>query len=82
MDCPYAYYITIHNSDWTEMDETHRIAMIADALMSIPPDAADEGKINQFDAKYHSVMLRTLGPDFMDKPDLPNLLKDNVKWVI
>jgi len=80
MNCPYAYYITIFNDDWTELDESHRQGLVSEVLCSVNTD--EEGKTNKYDAQYYNVMLRTFGPDYMDDPKLPNLLRDTIKWVV
>ena len=79
MNCPYAYYITLHNEDWVDRDEVHRQYLVAEALMYIDPE--EEGKIRKPDAQYFNVMLRTFGPDHQEKPVLPDLLSETIKWV-
>lgn len=79
MDCPFSYYLVVFMNDWVEMDETRRLLLVADALLSIP-DEDDNGKIIQPDMKDFSLMLRTFGVDYMDKSGAPNLLKDKVDW--
>ena len=80
IDCPHGYYITMYNQDWAEMDESHRALLVAEALHTIPTEQDKEGKLNTFDIKTFGNMVRTFGVDFMDKSDVPNLLKDTVKW--
>ena len=80
MNCPYAYYVTIFNDDWAELDESHRQGLIAEVMMAV--NTEEEGKTIKQDANYYNVMLRTFGPDYMDDPKLPNMLKDTIKWVI
>jgi len=82
MDCPYAYYITIFNKDWVEMDEIRRQYLVADTLHAIPDSEDEEGKVIAHDAKYYNPMLRTFGPDFMENAKLKNMLESEVKWVI
>jgi len=81
MDCPYAWYVVIFLSDWAEMDEVHRQLFVADIMCSIPFDG-EEGKVVRPDLNDYSVMLRTFGVDYMDKPtaDLKNLLECDIKW--
>jgi hypothetical protein len=82
MDCPYAYYVVIFMKDWTEMDESHKAALVAETLHAIPSSEDEEGKTNPFDLKDYGNMIRTLGVDYMEKDGIPNLIKDDVKWVL
>lgn len=82
MDCPYAYYIIVYMSDWVELDDAHKAALVAASLHAIPFESDKEGKVNQPDMKDYSNMLRTMGVDYMDSPDIPNLLTDEVEWKV
>jgi len=80
MDCPYAYYLVIFMSDWNEMAEKHRKLLVASALLSIPTDEDKEGQVNQFDLKDFDIMVRTFGIDYLIKDDVPDLIKEDIKW--
>ena len=82
IDCPFAWYYTIYMGDWAEMSDKHRQHLVADMLFAIPKDG-EEGKINRFDMKDFSVMLRSFGTDYLqNSPDeLTDLLSGDVKWV-
>jgi hypothetical protein len=80
MDCPYNYYIVLYAKDWAELDEKHRLLLVADILQAIPTDGSDEGKILQPDLKDFAIMLRTFGVDYMDQEKVPHLINDQVTW--
>ena len=77
IDCPYGWYAVVYSQDWEEMDEKHKALMVSAILCSI----GEEGKVNPFDLKDYGVLVRTFGPDYLDKADIPDILKDNVDWV-
>lgn len=76
--CPKRYFVIVYSSDWEIFDEEHKAAVVADVLFSISPEG--EGKTIPFDKKDHSIMLRTLGVDYMNESVIPNILGGNVKW--
>lgn len=76
--CPKRYFVTVYTSDWEVFSEEHKAAVVADVLLSISPD--DDGKVVPFDKKDHSIILRTLGVDYMNEGSIPNLLEGNVTW--
>ena len=80
MDCPYSYYIIVHLSDWTEMEDKHKYLLIADALLAIPTNEENEGKVNGFDLKDYDVMIRTFGVDYLEKTSVPDIIKNNIEW--
>ena len=80
LDCLFSYYVIVYISDWVELDEKHKLALVADALHAIPIDDEKEGKCNPLDFKGFGTMVRTLGMDFMERGDIPNLLTDDIKW--
>ena len=82
LDCPYSWYITVFGSDWDAYDMPHKLALISQVLFSIPTDQESEGKLNTFDSKDYKVMQRTFGTiDYMDDPNIPNILEEDVDWV-
>lgn len=76
--CPIRYFVIVYSSDWEIFDEEHKAAVVADVLFSISPEG--EGKTIPFDKKDHSVILRTLGVDYMNETVIPNILGGNLKW--
>lgn len=76
--CSKRYFVTVYNNDWEIFDEEHKAAVVADVLFSISPEG--EGKTIPFDKKDHSVILRTLGVDYMDESTIPNIMSGNIKW--
>jgi hypothetical protein len=78
LDCPYAHYLVVNSKDWFSYSPKHQALLIFDALCSI--DKEQEGKIVPFDLKDHAVIIRTVGADYMQRDDVPNILTDDVKW--
>ena len=76
--CPKRYFVTVYTSDWEVYSEEHKAAVVADVLFSISPDL--DGAVVPFDKKDHSIILRTLGVDYMNEGTIPNILSGNVKW--
>ncbi len=76
--CPKAYFVTVFSNDWDALSDKHKAALVAEVLMSISPEG--EGKTVPFDKKGHSLIFRTLGVDFMDTSDIPDLLSGKVNW--
>lgn len=78
--CPYGWYVVLYSHDWDEMSEKHKLALVSDALHTLPTDEDNQGKVNPCDTKgYHSV-FKTLGIDYLDDPEIPHLLDDDVEW--
>jgi hypothetical protein len=49
-----------------------------DVLFSISPTV--DGDTIPFDKRDHSIILRTLGVDYMSEPVIANILEENVDW--
>lgn len=78
--CPYGWYLTLFSDDWDNLEEKHKLALVADMLHSIPSGEDHDGRVNPCDTKgYHSV-FNTLGIDYLIDPDIPHLLDDEVEW--
>lgn len=77
--CPKKYFVTLFSSDWDAFSQEHKAAVVADVLMSMDPE---EGKTIPFDTKDHGAILRTLGIDYMNEAEIPNILGGNVEWKI
>lgn len=76
--CQKQYIFVFFQHDWDELSEKHRKIIVADCLCSIPPGGG--GSVNPMDYKDHSMMLRTLGVDYMGRDDVPDPLEDIVEW--
>ena len=79
LHCPYTYYIVMFASDWNELSEKHKLALVADALHSI---GIEDGSVNPCDTKGYHSMFSTLGLDFLSDPNIPNLLDDDVEFKV
>jgi hypothetical protein len=78
LDCPYSHYVIVNMADWATLDDKHKALLAFDVLCSISRDG-DE-KVVPFDLKDHSVVLRTVGVDYMKRADVPDILNDNIQW--
>ena len=78
IDCPYGWYVIMYKQDWEEMDEKRQAIRVAEVLCGV----GEEGKVNPFDLKDFGVMVRTLGVDYQDNANVPDILNDKVEWVM
>ncbi len=81
MDCPFSYYVVIFMSDWVELQNKHKYLLVSDSILSIPIEDDKEGTLNAFDMQDFGVMIRTFGPDYLDRDNVPDIIDDDVKWV-
>tara|TARA_B100001778_G_scaffold334029_1_gene344079 strand:- start:6401 stop:6838 length:438 start_codon:yes stop_codon:yes gene_type:complete len=77
--CNKDYTINVFQNSYEALDTKHKAVLVADALNAISTEG--KGKVNPKDLKEYAVMIRTLGVDFMDNPDIPDILNDDVNWV-
>ena len=77
---PYGWYVVLHEKDWEEMSEKHKLALVADVLHGLPNDLDSEGRINPCDTKGYYSIFNTLGMKFLEDPNIPHLLDDDVVW--
>jgi len=77
---PYGWYVVLHSHDWEEFSEKHKLALVADVLHGLPNELDNEGKVNPCDTKGYLSVFRTLGLDYLDDPDIPHLMNDDVVW--
>lgn len=76
--CNKEYCVTVYMNDWVSMNDKYKALCVADVLFSISSDG--QGKTNPFDMKDHGVMLRTFGVDYLENPDAPDILEDQISW--
>ena len=76
--CPKLYFVVLYSSDWDVFDDARKAAVVADVLMSVAPEV--DGSTIPFDKKDHSVILRTLGVDYMSEPIIENILDGKTTW--
>lgn len=78
--CPYGWYVVLHQHDWDEMGEKHKLALVADVLHGLPDDQDNQGKVTPCNTKgYHSI-FSTLGLDYLSDPDIPHILEKEITW--
>ena len=82
LDCPFAWYVTLHSSDWDSLGETHKLLLVSQVLFAIPTGDDSEGKVNSFDSKDFSIMQRTFSTiDYLQDPSMPNIIEEDITWV-
>ncbi len=77
---PYGWYVVLHTSDWEEMSEKHKLALVADVLHGLPNDLESAGRVNPCDTKGYLAIFNTLSIDYLNDPNIPHLLNDDVTW--
>ncbi len=80
IDNPFGWYVVLHSHDWEEMSEKHKVALVADVLHGLPNDEDNAGKVNPCDTKGYLSIFQTIGINYLDDPDIPHLLDDDVVW--
>lgn len=78
LDCPYDAYVIVNMKDWETFDQKHQAALVFDVLCSLSREG--DGKVVPFDLKDHSVVVRTLGVDYMKRAEIPDILSQQVDW--
>ena len=78
--CTYSWYVVLHSNDWEDMGEKHKLALVSDVLHGLPNEVDNQGKVNPCDTKGYLSVFQTLGINYLDDPDIPHLLNDDVVW--
>jgi len=76
---PFKYVIVAYASDWVSWTRNQKIINVAKAIKRISEDG--NGKLVRFDEMNHRCFLLTFGIGYEEKPDLVNILEEDVKWV-
>jgi len=78
--CNKDYSISVFLDSYETLSMNQKAALVADILCSIPPEG--NGKLIAKDVKEHGSMIRTFGVDFMENPEMPDILKGKeIEWV-
>ena len=77
---PYGWYVVLHSNDWDEMIEKHKLALVADVLHGLHNGLDNEGRVNPCDTKVYLSIFQTLGIKYLDDPNIPHLLDEDVIW--
>jgi len=77
-----SYVVEMYLKDWQKLDETQREWLVLYILRRIPTDGDQEGKVLPVDYKDDSVIVRTVGPDWIENEDLPSITKSKsaIEW--
>ncbi len=70
------YQIAFYASDWADWSDAQKHAMVFEALFSIDED----GKYKRYDVQGFFPIIKTWGPDWMEDPNLPDLLEKQVHF--
>lgn len=68
------YQIAFYTSDWSEWTDAQKHAMMFEVLYSIDID----GKYKKQDVKGYYPIIKTLGPDWMDDPELVDIIDKKI----
>lgn len=74
------YFIKMFLEDWEELPPENKTWLVCSVLERIDKDDPASGKVNPLDYKDQGTCVRTLGPDWLYRNNLPDLLKDKVKF--
>ena len=77
---PFGWYVILHGNDWEEKSEKHKLALVADVLHGVPNGEDNEGKVNPCDVRGYLPVFETLGIRYLDDPEIPHLINDDVEW--
>lgn len=72
-------FVELYMSDWDMLDEVHRQWLVYQVLRRVE---VDEGNLKAAKYDYNDTLelVRTLGPEWIEKEELPNLLKDQIEF--
>ena len=83
LDSKCSHYVVVYSNTWFNMEEAHKLLLVAQTLCAIPLDENGQmvtEKVNTFDMKDFSPMLRTFGTDYLVRADVPHILHEEVEW--
>lgn len=75
------YFFTTYLDAWMGRSENSRYWFVFAALERIDRDMPGSGKLKPYDYKDQGVMVRTVGPDWEDRGNLPNPLTDDIDFI-
>lgn len=70
------YFIKFFMKDWMDRAEAQKLLLVFSALERIDRD--NPGKIFPLDYRDQSIMVHTVGLDWSERDDVPNILKDTI----
>jgi len=75
------YFVKMFHDVWDIMDDRNRLLIVFSALSRIDKEKPDSGKVSGFDLHDQSFMVRTFGPDWATRSDVPNILTESIRIV-
>ena len=72
------YIFWFHQSTWEHLSEPVKIALLISILLRLPPEF--DGSVLPPDLKDVKCMVKAFGVDYLDNPNLPNLLETEVAF--
>lgn len=73
------FFVKFSLSDWNSKTNEQRIALVASALVRIPTQNPEDGKVLPLDYKDQNIMVHTFGPNWQDR-ELPDILKKKITF--
>jgi len=77
---PMKYILTAYATDWNCWNAAQRTIHVAKAIKRISVDG--EGKLVRFDEMNHRCFLDTFGLGYEENMEIPNILEEDVDWVL
>ena len=77
---PFKYVLVAYADDWVNWDKNKKVISVAKAIKRISDDG--NGKLVRFDEMNHRCFLLTFGIGYENNPELPDILSEDVEWVL
>lgn len=74
--CNKTYFVKMYMSDWAGRSVKSKRAIVMSALERIDP--MNPGDVKALDLRDQRVMVNTLGPNWEERDDIPDLLEDKI----
>ncbi len=75
------YFIKVFHDVWDTMDQKNRQLIVLSALRRIDSESPDSGKVGGYDMHDQAMMIRTFGPDWATRSDVPDIINQTVRLV-
>ena len=75
------YFIKFYMSEWEARNEEGKYWLVISALERIDHETPESGKVAGYDYKDQCRLVRTLGPDWHSKGNLPHPLRSTIELV-
>lgn len=75
------YFVMFHQGEWEARSEEGKLALVFSALLRIPEKDPESGKVGPLDYRDQNLMVRTFGPDWQMRGQIPHLLNEDIAFV-